>query len=84
MHFSEFIRQPYPTIENKWKIIVSIGLFITIFMLLFQPFGLQTYSNQIKYYILSGYGLGFFIVAWHKRVPKVKILEQEENKVSTT
>ncbi len=49
--------------------IFSIGLFsIGIF--------------SVSVFNVALYGLGFFIVAWHKRVPKVEIMELEENKVS--
>ncbi len=62
MYLIKLLRQPYPIIENKWKIIISISLFITLFMLLFQPFGLQAFRSQIKYVILTGYGFVTFCI----------------------
>ena len=62
MLFPKTLHQPYPVIENKWKIIVSVSLFITFFMIFFQPFGLQRFNSQIKPLILGGYGLITFCI----------------------
>lgn len=62
MQFLTILQQPYPLAENKWKIIVSVSLFITFFMLFFQPFGLQRFDSQVKSLILAGYGLITFCI----------------------
>jgi len=62
MQFLTTLHRPYPIAENKWKIIVSVSLFITFFMLIFQPFGLQRFDSQIKPLILGGYGLITFSI----------------------
>jgi hypothetical protein len=52
----EYLKQPYPLFGNRWKIIISISLFIAVFMLVFQPFGLLYYHSSAKYLIIAGYG----------------------------
>jgi hypothetical protein len=58
----KYLLQPYPCEENKWRVIVSISLFIGLFMLIFQPFGLSELRLDTKYQILAGYGLVTFII----------------------
>ena len=57
-----YLFQRYPLEENIWKIIIPISLFIGLFMLIFQPFGLDELQASNKYMILSGYGLVTFLV----------------------
>jgi len=57
-----YLRQPYPLFENRLKIIISISLFIALFMLIFQPFGVSNYSGENKLFFESGYGAVTFIV----------------------
>jgi hypothetical protein len=58
----EYIRQPYPLFENRWRIILSISLFVSLFILIFQPFGISTYSSEFKLFFEAGYGIVTFIV----------------------
>ena len=59
----EYLNQPYPQFGNKWKIIIPISLFIALFMLIFQPFGLLDYHNSDKILFIAGYGcVTFFIL----------------------
>ena len=58
----EYINQPYLRIANKWKLIIIISLFIALFMLLFQPFGLSYYQSNYKPIVLLGYGGVTFII----------------------
>ncbi|MFO7614003.1 MAG: LytTR family DNA-binding domain-containing protein [Bacteroidales bacterium] len=58
----KYFTQRYPYEENKWKIIVPISLFIAIFLVIFQPFGLEGLQIDYKYYFLAGYGLVTFLV----------------------
>lgn len=57
-----YLRQSYPVVKNRWKIILPISLFIGLFMMVFQPFGLSTYRGDGKLLTLSGYGLVTFVV----------------------
>jgi len=57
-----YLQQRYPVVNNRWKIILPISLFICLFMVIFQPFGLTDYAGSDKYVILAGYGLITFLV----------------------
>ena len=57
-----YLQQPYPLFENRWRIIISISLFIALFMLVFQPFGISNYTGEYKHLFESGYGVVTFIV----------------------
>lgn len=58
----EYLNQPYIRIDNRWKLIVFISLFIALFMLLFQPFGLSAYKSSYKDLVLLGYGGVTFVI----------------------
>jgi len=62
MKVTEYLRSPYPLVSSKWKIIISVSLFIALFILLFQPFGLQYMGNRFRTLILLGYGAVTFTV----------------------
>jgi len=62
MHIFKYLSQPFPVTLNKWKVILGVSLFIGVFMLIFQPFGLQEYQHNQKALILSGYGIVTFLV----------------------
>lgn len=54
----EYLKQPYPFPYKKWNIIISISLFIGLFMLIFQPFGLsQMRGGAYKSVFCLGYGV---------------------------
>lgn len=58
----EYLNKPYYSSAGKWKIIILASLFISLFMLIFQPFGLATYEYPYKILLLIGYGGVTFIV----------------------
>ena len=58
----EYLQQPYPLFENRWRIILSISLFIALFILVFQPFGISNYTGENKHLFESGYGVVTLIV----------------------
>jgi hypothetical protein len=62
MKIKEYFYQPYPLIGNKWMIILSISLFVPLFMIIFQPFGLSEYHGTDKLARIVGYGLVTFII----------------------
>ncbi len=62
MSIIDFARKPYPLGLNKWGIIISISLFVSLFMVVFQPFGLQNLESGQKSLLLTGYGLVTFVV----------------------
>jgi len=57
----QYLNQPYPLYGRSWKIIVAIGLFISFFMVSFEPFGLSSYQNNYRLYVEIGYGAVTFL-----------------------
>jgi len=58
----QYLHQPYPLYEKRWNIIVAISLFISFFMLFFQPFGLSAFESEYRLYFEIGYGVVTFLV----------------------
>ena len=56
------LNSPYPLPENKWKLILSISVFISFFLFVFQPFGLRLLDSGDKTLKIIGYGGVTFIV----------------------
>lgn len=61
MKLIHYLKQPFPKAESKWKIIFLISLFIALFLIVFQPFGINLFDSKYKILILSGYGVVSFI-----------------------
>jgi uncharacterized lipoprotein NlpE involved in copper resistance len=61
MNIITYLKQPFPKAENKWKNIVLISLFVTVFLLVFQPFGIGQIENS-KYLFICGFGLVTFFI----------------------
>ena len=62
---SEQLNQPFPLERNSkkdWIIILSVSLFIALFMAGFKPFGLQKSHMEYKHLFLAGYGAVTFLV----------------------
>ena len=53
----QYLNQPYPFFEKNWKIILVIGLFISLFMVFFEPFGLSSFQSEYRLYLEIGYGV---------------------------
>jgi hypothetical protein len=81
MKISQTLNNPYPQILNKWRVIYLISIFISFFMLVFQPFGLQYLRIEFKPLLLAGYGLVTMIVLIFNLIllPKIlpKIFDEE-------
>jgi hypothetical protein len=60
MNLSTYLNQPFPKAEGKWRIISFISLFVALFLIVFQPFGINQFHDGSKYLILSGYGMVTF------------------------
>ena len=58
----DYLNRPYRGINDNWKLTVIISLFIALFMLLFQPFGLSEYKSAYKSFVLLGYGGITFVI----------------------
>ena len=77
MNFS--LSQPYPRpVQNPRRWLISsagAGLFVALFLLIFQPFGSDNWHDSKKPFVLAGYGLitfcclllvGFVVPKWFK------------------
>jgi hypothetical protein len=53
----QYINQPYPLFGRSWKIILAIGLFISFFLVFFEPFGLSSFRIQYRLYFEIGFGI---------------------------
>lgn len=52
------LKQPFPKEENKWRNIILLSLFVTLFLLVFQPFGIERIGKRYdKYIFIGGFGL---------------------------
>jgi len=58
----QYLGQPYPQSGNKWKLNITISLFIGLFMLIFQPFGISGSNNLYKAVFCFGYGFVTFVI----------------------
>ncbi len=63
MKIKEYFKQPYPANDNAWKNIAFISVFIPVFLIMFQPFGMSLYENKYKALKILGYGGVTFVVA---------------------
>jgi len=52
----QYINQPYPLFKRSLKIILAIGLFISFFLVFFEPFGLSSFHNEHRHYFETGFG----------------------------
>ncbi|OFX83238.1 MAG: hypothetical protein A2W99_12535 [Bacteroidetes bacterium GWF2_33_16] len=62
MNLIAYLKQPFPKAESKWKIIILISLFVALFLIVFEPFGINLYKSNIKTLILAGYGVVTFLI----------------------
>jgi hypothetical protein len=56
----ELIAQPFPFKSSRASVLkqaLGFGLFVFLFLAVFQPFGIAAYSQQDKYTLLAAYGL---------------------------
>lgn len=61
MNLKSYLKQPFPKAESKWRITILISLFIALFLIVFQPFGINLFESKQKILILAGYGFITFI-----------------------
>jgi len=52
----QYLNQPYPLYGRSLKTILAIGLFISFFLVSFEPFGLSSFHNKYRLYFEIGYG----------------------------
>lgn len=62
MNIITYLKQPFPKSENRWRTIIQITVFVPIFLLIFQPFGIASIEDSsFKYLYIGGFGLISFI-----------------------
>lgn len=64
LNIIQILRQPYgleTAVSNRWRMCVIFGLFVFLFLYIFQPFGLNGYPQGVLQLCL-GYGLTTFVV----------------------
>lgn len=79
MRIPELFRQPYPSAESSVRELrqaALIGLFVGLFLLVFQPFGLSFWQTPDKTLKILGFGLVTFVITafnftvWPKLFPR--------------
>jgi LytTr DNA-binding domain len=56
------LNKPYPIVLNRWKVVLSISLFIPSFLIIFEPFGLKDTQIAHKYLFFLEHGLATFLL----------------------
>ncbi len=62
MNLLSYFKQPFPKAESKWKTIILISIFIPVFLIVFQPFGINLVEGNGKIAFLAGYGIITLII----------------------
>lgn len=66
---TRILKKPYPLDLYSWKKAITFGIFITLFLFAFQPFGLDIFDAKHKIWIILGYGfLTFFAVGFNQHI----------------
>jgi LytTr DNA-binding domain-containing protein len=58
----EQLNKPYPIVLNRWKVVLSISFFIPLFLIIYEPFGLNDSQIAHKYLFILEHGLVTFLV----------------------
>ncbi len=53
----QILKRHYPPEINNWRIYILSSGFVSLFTLIFQPFGLVHFQSEYKLLILAGYGI---------------------------
>ena len=59
---TSYLKQLYPRTDSGWATPISFCLFISLFLYIFQPFGLYYIESHLKPIVIPGYGVVAFIV----------------------
>ncbi len=63
MNILLYLKQPFPKAKNKWRNIILISLFVSLFLFIFQPFGIGRMENSLRKFIfIGGFGLVSLII----------------------
>lgn len=75
---------PVPTYNSHWRSTISIALFVSLFLLIFQPFGLNEFTGSNKYLFIAGYGLVTFVVLSLDNLLLRVVLRTKKNQIAWT
>jgi hypothetical protein len=65
----KILKTLYPLNLYSWKKAITFGIFITLFLFVFQPFGLHIFDIKHKIWIILGYGfLTFLAVGFNQNI----------------
>lgn len=84
MKFRKYIHQAFPLQENKWPVIILISLFVSLFLIVFQPFGINLMPEENRIILLSGYGLVTFVVLFLDLIVIERLFPKTFNEKSWT
>ncbi len=84
MNSKIILNQPYPLCISRGRnlrIAILISLFVTLFMIIFQPFGLSELPDRSGTPILAGFGLMSFLVLFANLIIIERFFKEEKWKV---
>src|SRR5262245_12720604 len=63
---TEFLQRPYPLISPRSRLLtpLAFAVFISLFLFVFQPFGLSRLDNRPMVWIAAGFGVVTFLVVF--------------------
>lgn len=64
---TEFLFSPYPLTKSTastFSFIIGSGVFVALFLIIFQPFGTREFQSETKYLFLAGYGVVISLMIW--------------------
>ena len=66
---TKILKKPYPLNLYSWEKAIILGIFITFFLFIFQPFGLHIFDTNHKIWVILGYGfLTFLAVGFNQNM----------------
>jgi hypothetical protein len=72
IEMTRILKKPYPLNLYSWKKAIILGMFITFFLVIFQPFGLHIFDTNHKIWIILGYGfLTFLVVSFNQIIAPI-------------
>ncbi len=83
MKFLSTLKQPYPlfTFPEAMKRDIFFGVFLTLFLLVFTPFGLRDFAYD-RFYIIAGYGVVSYLTIATNDIIAYKFLLSQFNEAN--
>jgi len=79
-----YLKQPYPCSENSWGTLIFISLFVSIFLIVFKPFGAGGINQKEQFWILAGYGGVTFLVLFLNMILMPLIFKKQFAEITWT